>query len=166
MMLSRRLAEDKAKERRLALAPCFSQSFRQTSRHGSTTSNHKTMNRILADLLEGYVISPSGTWTARRAIPSCSDKGDLGAELRYLQRGAIRLEKIGTDVHSGAIFGKFGIFSATHARTCGAVCATDVDLFTLTSGRVKRLYLLNLQFALYVVHFFAIRLMANRSRVI
>ncbi|MEO8008093.1 MAG: cyclic nucleotide-binding domain-containing protein, partial [Betaproteobacteria bacterium] len=92
--------------------------------------------------------------------------GDAGAELYYLQRGTIRLEEIAVDINSGAVFGEIGIFSASHERTCTAVCATDVDLFTLTSGQVKRLYLLNPQFALYVVHLIAKRLMADRSRVI
>jgi len=93
-------------------------------------------------------------------------KGDAGAELYYLQRGTIRLEEIASDVNSGAVFGEIGIFSSSHERTCTAVCATDVDLFTLTSDQVKRLYLLNPQFALYVVHLIAKRLMADRSRVI
>ncbi|MBI3530517.1 MAG: cyclic nucleotide-binding domain-containing protein [Betaproteobacteria bacterium] len=93
-------------------------------------------------------------------------KGDPGAELCYLQRGTIRLEEIEIDVNSGAVFGEIGIFSPSHERTCTAVCATDVDLFTLTSDQVKRLYLLNPQFALYVVHLIAKRLMADQSRVI
>jgi two-component system, NarL family, nitrate/nitrite response regulator NarL len=93
-------------------------------------------------------------------------KGDRGAELWYLQRGTIRLEEIGVHVDRGDIFGEIGIFSPSHERTCTAVCATDVDLFTLTSEQVKRLYLLNPQFALYLVHLIARRLMADRSRTI
>jgi DNA-binding NarL/FixJ family response regulator len=93
-------------------------------------------------------------------------KGDAGAELYYLQRGTIRLEEIELVINGGAVFGEIGIFSSAHERTCTAVCATDVDLFTLTSDQVKRLYLLNPQFALYVVHLIAKRLMADRSRVI
>ncbi len=93
-------------------------------------------------------------------------KGDPGAELWYLQRGTIRLEEIGVEVDHGAIFGEIGIFSPSHERTCTARCATDVDLFTLTSEQVKRLYLLNPQFALYLVHLIAKRLMADRSRTV
>lgn len=93
-------------------------------------------------------------------------KGEAGAELYYLQRGTIRLEEVEIDVNSGTLFGEIGIFSSAHERTCTAVCATDVDLFTLTSDQVKRLYLLNPQFALYMVHLIAKRLMADRSRVI
>ena len=94
------------------------------------------------------------------------NKGDPGAELCYLQRGSILLEEIGVEVNSGAVFGEIGIFSPSHERTCTAKCVTDVDLFTLTSDQVKRLYLLNPQFALYVVHLIAKRLMADQSRII
>ena len=93
-------------------------------------------------------------------------KGESGAELCYLQRGTIRLEEIHLDVSSGAVFGEIGIFSPSHERTCTAVCTTDVDLFTLTADQVKRLYLLNPQFALFVVHLIAKRLMADQSRII
>ena len=93
-------------------------------------------------------------------------KGDAGEELFYLQRGTIRLEEFGAEIIAGTMFGEIGIFSPFHERTSTAVCASDVDLFTLTSDQVKRLYLLNPQFALYVVYLIAKRLMADRARTI
>jgi DNA-binding NarL/FixJ family response regulator len=93
-------------------------------------------------------------------------KGDAGEELLYLQRGTIRLEEIGAEITAGTMFGEIGIFSPFHERTSTAVCISDVDLFTLTSDQVKRLYLLNPQFALFVVYLIAKRLMADRNRVI
>jgi two-component system, NarL family, nitrate/nitrite response regulator NarL len=104
----------------------------------------------------------------RRALRDATlfRKGDPGAEFCYLQRGTIRLEEIKVDINSGSVFGEIGLFSPSHERTCTAVCATDVDLFTLTSDQVKRLYLLNPQFALFLVHLIAKRLMADQTRVI
>ncbi|MEK6209471.1 MAG: LuxR C-terminal-related transcriptional regulator [Pseudomonadota bacterium] len=93
-------------------------------------------------------------------------KGDQSRELYYLQRGGIRLEEIHSEIASGTLFGEIGIFSPTHERTCTAVCATDVDLFTLTDTQVKRLYFLNPQFAMYVVHLIATHYSADRSREI
>ena len=93
-------------------------------------------------------------------------KGDAGEELHYLQRGTIRLEEIGAEITAGTIFGEIGIFSPFHERTSTAVCTSDVDLFTLTADQVKRLYLLNPQFALFVVHLIAKRLMADRARTV
>jgi len=91
-------------------------------------------------------------------------KGDAGTELHYLQRGTIRLEEVNAEISAGTLFGEIGIFSPFHERTSTAVCASEVDLFTLTSDQVKRLYLLNPQFALFVVHLIAKRLMADRAR--
>jgi DNA-binding NarL/FixJ family response regulator len=93
-------------------------------------------------------------------------KGDPGRQLYYLQRGTIRLQEIDAQITSGALFGEVGIFSPTHERTCTAACVTDVDLFTLTDAQVKRLYFLNPQFAIYVVHLIATHLSADRSRMI
>ncbi|CAN0505255.1 unnamed protein product [Phaeothamnion confervicola] len=62
------------------------------------------------------------------------------------------------------MFGEIGVFSPNHTRTTSAICVGDADVFTLTSDQVKRLYLLNPQFALYVVHQIAQRLMADQTR--
>lgn len=90
--------------------------------------------------------------------------GDAADELYYLQRGTIRLEEIAADLQSGTMFGEIGIFSPSHKRTVSAVCTSNADVFKLTSDQVKRLYLLNPQFALYIVHLISQRLMADRNR--
>jgi len=92
--------------------------------------------------------------------------GDPGNELYFLQRGKIALQEIDTEIGDGTMFGEIGIFSPSHRRTCSAVCKTDVDVFKLTADQVKRLYLLNPQFALYIVHLIAKRLMDDRTRPI
>lgn len=91
--------------------------------------------------------------------------GDPAGELYYLQRGAIRLEEINTELPVGTMFGEIGIFSPSQKRTCSAVCTSTTDVFKLTSDQVKRLYLLNPQFGLYIVHLISKRLMADRARV-
>jgi len=91
-------------------------------------------------------------------------QGDPGRELFYLQRGIIRLPEIGTELAPGSLFGEIGLFAPGHQRTTSAVCATEVDVFKLTAEQVKRLYLLNPQFALYLVHLIAGRLMADQAR--
>jgi two-component system nitrate/nitrite response regulator NarL len=91
-------------------------------------------------------------------------QGDPGRELFYLQRGTIRLPEIGTELTRGSMFGEIGIFAPDHKRTTSAVCATEVDVFRLTADQVKRLYLLNPQFALFIVHLIAKRLMADQAR--
>jgi DNA-binding NarL/FixJ family response regulator len=90
--------------------------------------------------------------------------GDPADELYYLQRGTIRLKEIAADLTDGTMFGEIGIFAPNRKRTCSAVCTSQVDLFKLTAEQVKRLYMLNPQFGLYIVHTIATRLMADRSR--
>lgn len=91
-------------------------------------------------------------------------KGAPGDRLYYLQRGTVRLQEIDKDLESGVLFGEIGIFAPNHERTCTAICATDVDLFTLTEAQVKRLYFLNPPFALHVVQLIATHLGADRER--
>jgi len=93
-------------------------------------------------------------------------QGEAGGELYYLQRGTISLPEIGVELTNGTMFGEIGIFAPSHKRTTSAHCATEVEVFKLTSDQVKRLYLLNPQFALYVVHLIAKRLMADQARTI
>lgn len=90
--------------------------------------------------------------------------GDPGNELYYLQRGTILLEEIDTRMSDGVMFGEIGIFSPDHKRTCSATCDTDVDLFKLTADQAKRLFLLQPQFALFIIHLLATRLQQDRMR--
>ena len=90
--------------------------------------------------------------------------GDVGNTLYYLQRGSVRLPEIGVTVSPGEVFGEIGIFTPEHKRTCSAVCESDVDLFSLSSDQVKRIYFANPHFAFFILHLIATRLMADRQR--
>jgi CRP-like cAMP-binding protein len=65
---------------------------------------------------------------------------------------------------SGDLFGEIAIFSPDHRRTSTAVCATEVDIFSLDAEQVRRIYASNPQFALYLIYLIARRLMADRAR--
>jgi CRP-like cAMP-binding protein len=52
-----------------------------------------------------------------------------------------------------------------HKRTSSARCETDVDLFTLSSGQVRRIYFGNPQFALFIMTLVATRLADGRTAV-
>jgi len=98
----------------------------------------------------------SGEWIFRL--------GDVGSELFYVQRGSVTLPEIGVTIRPGEVFGEIGIFTPDHKRTCSARCDTDVDLFSLTSGQVRRIYFGNPQFAFFILTLVATRLMADRRR--
>lgn len=90
--------------------------------------------------------------------------GDTGSELFYVQRGKVTLPEIGVTIGPGEVFGEIGIFTPEHRRTCSARCDTEVDLFSLTSGQVRRIYFGNPQFAFFILTLVATRLMADRRR--
>ena len=90
--------------------------------------------------------------------------GDIGSELFYVQRGTVNLPEIGVTIGPGEVFGEIGIFTPEHKRTCSARCETDVDLFSLSSGQVRRIYFGNPQFAFFILMLVATRLMADCQR--
>jgi CRP-like cAMP-binding protein len=90
--------------------------------------------------------------------------GDVGNALYYLQRGSVRLPEIGATVQPGEVFGEIGVFTPEHKRTCSAVCEADSELFSLSSEQVKRIHFANPQFAFFILHLIATRLMADRKR--
>jgi DNA-binding NarL/FixJ family response regulator len=91
-------------------------------------------------------------------------RGDVGNALYYLQRGSVRLPEIDATVQPGEVFGEIGIFTPEHKRTCSAVCEADAELFSLSSEQVKRIHFANPQFAFFILHLIATRLMADRKR--
>ena len=93
-------------------------------------------------------------------------KGEPGTALFYLQRGNIVLKEFNLRMGPGSLFGEIGIFAPGHNRTATAVCESDVSLLTLTADKVKEIYALNPQFAFYVVHLIAGRLMADQARLV
>jgi DNA-binding NarL/FixJ family response regulator len=93
-------------------------------------------------------------------------KGDPGRELFLLLRGTVRLKEIKVTLHAGDLFGEIAIFSPDHRRTCTAMCETDAEVLKMTADKVKEIYYLNPQFALFIVHLVAKRLIADASRAV
>jgi CRP-like cAMP-binding protein len=93
-------------------------------------------------------------------------KGDPGRELFLLQKGTLRLKEINVTLQPGELFGEIAIFSPDHRRTCTAVCETDAEVLKMTADKVKEIYYLNPQFALFIVHLVAKRLIADASRAV
>jgi two-component system, NarL family, nitrate/nitrite response regulator NarL len=92
--------------------------------------------------------------------------GDRSSELYYVQRGKLTLPEIGVSVGPGEVFGEIGIFTPERKRTCSARCDLETELLSLTSGQVRRIYLSNPQFALFLLNLVVARLMADRQRAI
>jgi DNA-binding NarL/FixJ family response regulator len=92
-------------------------------------------------------------------------KGEPGRALYFIQKGRIALPEIDKYMEEGDMFGEIGIFAPAHARTCSALCDSDVRLFCLTAEKARRLYFENPQFAYHVMQLIAQRLLEDRQRV-
>jgi len=92
-------------------------------------------------------------------------KGEPGRALYFIQKGRVALPEIDKYMEEGEIFGEIGIFAPAHARTCTALCDSDVRLFCLTAEQARRLYFENPQFAYHVMQLIAQRLLDDQHRV-
>ena len=92
-------------------------------------------------------------------------KGEPGRALYFIQKGRVALPEIDKFMEEGEIFGEIGIFAPAHARTCTALCDSDVRLFCLTAEQARRLYFENPQFAYHVMQLIAQRLLDDQHRV-
>src|SRR5262249_38307643 len=108
-------------------------------------------------------LQPEMTHRRMKADQWIFHQGDVGSELFYIQRGKVAFPEIGHTIGPGEVFGEIGIFAPGHKRTLSARCETDVDLFSLSSGQVRRIYFGNPQFALFILTLVATRLADGRS---
>jgi len=107
-------------------------------------------------------LQPEMTHRRMKAGQWIFHQGDVGSELFYIQRGTVAFPEIGQTIGPTEVFGEIGIFAPWHKRTCSAKCETDVDLFSLSSGQVRRIYFGNPQFALFILTLVATRLADGR----
>lgn len=103
-------------------------------------------------------LQPEMSQRRMRAGQWIFNQGDVGSELFFVQRGRVSFPETGESVGNGDVFGEIGIFAPGHRRTVSARCETDVDLYTLSSGQMRRIYAGNPRFALFILTLLATRL--------
>ncbi len=116
--------------------------------------------------LDRSLLLPHMTTQRLREGATIFRKGEPERELFLLQRGTVRLKEIKVTLQPGELFGEIAIFSPDHRRTCTAVCETEAEVLKMTADKVKEIYYLNPQFALFIVHLVAKRLIADASRAV
>lgn len=90
-------------------------------------------------------------------------KGEPGGHMYYIQRGTVGLDEIDDVMGAGEIFGDIGAFAPRHLRTCTARARTDIDLFRLDAGHVRRIFFESPEFAYYVVSVITERIAQERG---
>jgi methyl-accepting chemotaxis protein len=96
------------------------------------TQSHSGM---AADWLTPYM-------TLRRypAGASLFKAGDISEEMFVVKSGRIRLVEVDFTLGPGTMMGEIGIFSSERKRTASAVCDTDVEMLSITAGKVFELF--------------------------
>ncbi|MDD8027092.1 MAG: SpoIIE family protein phosphatase, partial [Acidobacteriota bacterium] len=87
--------------------------------------------------------------------------GDRADKMYYVARGSLRLPEIGKVVAEGEVIGEMGILSPFHARTASAVCAEDLEAYTIDKDDVIRLFNEDPALAFRLVHLCIKRFIEN-----
>lgn len=87
--------------------------------------------------------------------------GDKADKMYYVARGSLLLPEIGKTVAEGEVIGEMGILSPFHARTASAVCAEDLEAYTLGKDDVIRLFNEDPALAFRLVHLCIKRFIEN-----
>jgi DNA-binding CsgD family transcriptional regulator len=91
--------------------------------------------------------------------------GDEATELYLVQRGRVRIEETGCELHDGDLFGEIGLFSPSRTRASSAICASTTSLFAMSAQKVKQLYVADAAFALFLLSSITRRLMTDTGYV-
>jgi CRP/FNR family transcriptional regulator, cyclic AMP receptor protein len=89
------------------------------------------------------------------------NKGDVPDSMILISEGTVRLEEINTDCGPTDVLGEIAAFTPDNARTCTAVCITDVRLYRLANETMLQLFYQNPRFGMYLVRLIVHRLHGN-----
>lgn len=92
-------------------------------------------------------------------------KGDQSRDIYYISSGTVHLEEINANLQGGDLLGEIGLFTPDGQRTCTARCRTDGELFSVPAEKALRVYCQDPEFAVFVTHLVARRLIADRARL-
>ena len=89
------------------------------------------------------------------------NKGDVPHNMIIIADGTISLEEVNVNCSSGDVLGEIAAFTPDNARTCTAICTTDVCLYTLDNETMLQLFHQNPRFGIYLVRLIVNRLQGN-----
>jgi len=92
-------------------------------------------------------------------------KGDPADRLYVLVSGDVAIVEHNVRVEKGALFGEFGLFTGSGTRTSSAKCLSDVELRTMTSTEVDKLYFNQPEFGYALVKLMATRMSENIEKL-
>jgi CRP-like cAMP-binding protein len=90
--------------------------------------------------------------------------GDAGNSMHLILAGSIRIKEIGVVLGPGAVVGEMGVFGPDHRRTATAVCATDVEIGSISDEQAMQLYYQNPAFGFHLFRLVVQRVLENERR--
>ncbi len=123
-------------------------------------------------LIREIQAASTGDGTLNALIPFMSEKthkagdvlfhkGDIPDSMILITDGTIRLDEINTNCGPGDVLGEIAAFTPDNARTCTAVCVTNVRLYQLANEKMLQLFYQNPRFGMYLVRLIVHRLQGN-----
>ena len=91
-------------------------------------------------------------------------KGDVAAEMIYLESGKLRLVEHEEQLAPGSLVGEIGLFAPDNQRTLTVVCATDCTLYSLTTDGMAQLYYQNPKLGFHIIRLIVARLMRDAEK--
>ena len=91
-------------------------------------------------------------------------KGDVAAEMIYLESGKLRLVEHEEQLAPGSLVGEIGLFAPDNRRTLTVDCATDCTLYSLTTDGLAQLYYQNPKLGYHIMRLIVARLMRDAEK--
>lgn len=88
-------------------------------------------------------------------------QGDPGDQLYYIVSGRVRLVEIDVMLTAGQLIGEMAVFTPAAARTLSAVCEEQVELMSMPTGELLKLYYRDPDFGVYLIRLIARRFLHN-----
>jgi len=88
-------------------------------------------------------------------------KGDDAGAVHYVISGTVQLPEFDKSVLPGELLGEMGVFTEDARRTGSAVCATDVELGTISADKFWELFFQDPAFGAYLVRTIVSRTASN-----
>jgi CRP/FNR family transcriptional regulator, cyclic AMP receptor protein len=85
-------------------------------------------------------------------------RGQVGSEMYYVLNGTVRLPEINVELGKGDLLGEMAPFSAHSTRLLSALCVNEVELMTIDSGTVAKLFYQDPHFGFYLLRLITQRL--------
>lgn len=96
-----------------------------------------------------------------RAGETLIRKGERADGMYYLAKGELEVADYGKRLMPGALVGEIGVFASNRERSATIICSSDCEVFELSEGIAKQLFLQDRLFGFAILKLIIDRLLEN-----